>query len=301
MGSHNAFGIPRSSMKKVARWKARKVKRAARLETTAGLKAETERKKRADACDVLSILADNMRACGEFEKYPKTVHSREWSSEGEHEVIGCDIYSSSSDSGKSHAYGKAPTRNGRKAQRRRLKLDKKQDRDLALFRELYANNHEYFDSQYIAQQYDARVHFHRGQWKMTEQFHHILAHRGREGEEECWASITLSRTASEAEAPPSPPPSPPPNAKVRKVDRGPLYWFQCEDDEDDAAQTTWNSAKKAQFVEERRRATEESNQRKIDLDKRPPTWCTADGKVEPQANHRGRALRAGSPLPVPVV
>jgi hypothetical protein len=29
-------------------------------------------------------------------------------------------------------------------------------------------------------------------------------------------------------------------------------------------------------VEEQRRATEESNQRKIDLDKRPPTWCTAD-------------------------
>jgi hypothetical protein len=281
---------------KNARWETRKARRAARLETPAGRTAETERKKRADACDALSILADNMRACGEFEKYPKTEHSREWSSEGEPgEVIGDAVYSESSDSGKSFALGKAPTRNGRKAQHRRLKLDKKQDRDLALFRALYANNHEYFDKQYFAQQYDARVHFHRGQWKMTEQFHHLLAHRGREGEEECWASITLSRTASEAEAPPSPPPSPPPNAKVRKVDRGPLYWFQCEDEEDDAAQTTWNSAKKAQFVEERRRATEESNQRKIDLDKRPPTRESVAGGFPPSSSRcvtpHGESLR----------
>ena len=100
---------------------------------------------------------------------------------------------------------------------------------------------------------------------MTEQIHHLLAHRGREGEEEGWECITLSRTALEAEAPPSPPL----NAKVRKVDRGPLYWVQTKDDDEDAAQATWSSEKKAQYAEERRRATEEFDQRKIDLDKRP--------------------------------
>ncbi len=166
--------------------------------------------------------------------------------------------------------GKAPKGNGREAQHRRCKLNKKQQRDVILFQKLYFDNWEYFDNQY-----DADARYHRGFWNMTEQIHHLLAHRGRQGEEECWASFILCRAASEAETPPGPPP----DAKVRKLesqDLGPLNWGQSENNAEGAAQTTLDMAEKARHEEERRRATEEFNQRKIDLAKNAHMWCTAD-------------------------
>ncbi len=119
-----------------------------RADTPAGRMAEIESNKRSNASDALTIMADHMRACGEFQKYCRTEFRNEWSSDEEPgETIDDTVFSASSDSGIDFDLGEAPTRKGRKAQRRRCKRAKKERRDAVLWSKLNLTNWKYFDLQ----------------------------------------------------------------------------------------------------------------------------------------------------------
>jgi hypothetical protein len=212
------------------RSKARKLKRTVRAATPAGRRAAIESEARSEVSDALTIMADHLRDRGSFIKYGQSLFENEWSSDEEAgEKIGDTVFSASSDSGLDFPLGEAPTRKGRKAQRRRSKLIKKQHRDAVLWSKLNLENWEYFDRQ---DQDDVRIEI-----IVTEEENFLLAHRGRLGEEECRANYRPCRGAPDAE----PPPSPPPSAKVRKLENqeyDALVVEQSENSEEEAAQTT---------------------------------------------------------------